>query len=289
MARDYLSLLFYFGGLISTASANDRIGVCAEDDCDHGKGVFEYENGDVYYGGFAALMRHGNGICAYNVSNETNLSGFRKYDGEWSLDLFDGKGELELVDGTTFKGFFKEGKLHGEHPSRATYGNGSFYEGQFFHGKFHGRGAWMDTDDKGTTYLGDWSNGQMHGEGVYELADGYMYNGTFVHGKRTGKAVIKYAASRGGSTVPSTYEGELVDGQRHGMGKYRESYMNGVPGAWWEYNGLWEGDEMVEKDITVNPTGSQNPDDWELGTLSDSGEPVSTAQEEEKIDTESEL
>jgi hypothetical protein len=286
LALPLLLLLLLVTAPLTTAE-NSRVGTCAEGDCDHGKGVFEYKNGDVYYGMFAAYMRHGDGLCSYNVSEgageEALGAAFRKYDGEWSLDMFDGKGQLELVDGSTYKGYFKEGVLHGDHPARQTYANGSFYEGQFQHGRKHGRGAWMDVDIRGTTYLGDWESNQMHGEGILEMQDGYMYNGTFVHGACTGHAKIRYAVAQGDSiSEPAWYDGEMVDGYRHGTGTFRMPYMNGIRGAWWEYSGLWENDEMVGKVVTQNPTGSKNPDDWDVGSLSESGEPENDLPEEEE-------
>ena len=279
-----LRLLLLPAALVSIA-ADSRVGTCSEGDCDHGKGIFEYENGDVYYGTFAAYMRHGTGICAYNVSEAGgNPTAFRKYDGEWSLDLFDGKGELEFADGTKYKGHFKEGVLHGEHPSRQTFPNGSFYEGQFILGKREGRGAWMDVNTRGTTYLGSWVANQMHGQGILEMNDGYMYNGTFVYGACTGQAKIRYSVAQGDSvSEPATYEGEMVNGARQGTGTYRQPYLNGIRGAWWEYSGLWEDDEMVGKTVTMNPHGSKNPDDWEVGSLP-SGEPESNVPEDEDIE-----
>ena len=278
-----LALLAFLRALLlatvpHTNASDSRAGTCSEGDCDHGKGVFEYENGDVYYGMFAAYMRHGSGICIFNISD------FRKYDGEWSLDMFDGKGQLELVDGSKYEGHFKEGVLHGDHPARQTYANGSFYEGQFQHGRKHGRGAWMDVDARGTTYLGEWEQNQMHGEGILEMQDGYMYNGTFVHGACTGRAKIRYAVAQGDSvSEPARFDGDMVDGFRHGTGTYRQPYMNGIRGAWWEYSGLWENDEMVGNIITQNPTGSKNPDDWEVGSLSESGEPDRSIPEEDEL------
>ena len=128
--------------------------------------------------------------------------------------------------------------MHGEHPSRQTFPNGSFYEGQFILGKREGRGAWMDVNTRGTTYLGSWVANQMHGQGILEMNDGYMYNGTFVYGACTGQAKIRYSVAQGDSvSEPATYEGEMVNGARQGTGTYRQPYLNGIRGAWWEYSG----------------------------------------------------
>tara|TARA_B110000208_G_scaffold177138_1_gene224081 strand:- start:731 stop:1111 length:381 start_codon:yes stop_codon:yes gene_type:complete len=72
-------------------AAPESLGSCAEGNCVGEVGVFEYDNGDVFYGSFAASYRHGDGIQSYNITNRS-LSAPKKYDGEWSVDIYDGKG-----------------------------------------------------------------------------------------------------------------------------------------------------------------------------------------------------
>ena len=85
-------------------------GACVEGTCDHGTGVFEYNNGDVYYGSFAGHFRMGNGIISFNTTGLSSNSS-KKYDGNWESDVYDGKGKLELIDSTVLKGRFENNVL----------------------------------------------------------------------------------------------------------------------------------------------------------------------------------
>ena len=91
-----LRLLLLPAALVSIA-ADSRVGTCSEGDCDHGKGIFEYENGDVYYGSFAAYNKSFGDTCTVPSSMVKEFSPseigelkqhFRAYDadGNGSID-----------------------------------------------------------------------------------------------------------------------------------------------------------------------------------------------------------
>ena len=164
--------------------------------------------------------------------------------------MYDGKGRLELLDGTIQKGLFKANQLHGA--ARIQYANKSFIEGNFAAGKANGRCAFMDVDVEQSSYIGDWLEGIWHGEGIYEKENGFKHNGTFVLGRMNGHAKRRYADG-------SSYEGNFMDGKRNGFGTYRVELENK---KWWKYQGQFENDEMVGEGTMTRSNGSQKKEDW---------------------------
>ena len=250
------------------------LGSCAEGQCDHGTGVFEYNNGDVYYGEFAGYHRHGNGIMSYNRTGRPEKAP-KKYDGEWQIDMFSGRGRLELIGGTLEKGMFQNGVLHGL--GRRTYKNGSWIDGSFVGGVPNGRCASIDTDLHETSYIGDWLEGIWHGQGLLEREDGFQHNGTFVLGAMTGHARRKYPAIEDEEEDEEEaqqhdavvrreqdwYEGAFVNGKREGKGTY---HVHVDAKKWWEFVGMFVNDEIKGEGTMTRSNGSQRPIDWKVKT-----------------------
>lgn len=93
----------------------------------------------------------------------------------------DGAGLYVYSNGTTYMGFFKNGKRHG--PGQLYFTNDQYYIGNFNQGVKSGLGnyAW----DEDTYYLGEWKNDEFHGKGVYKYSSnnsksGLWQNGEFV-------------------------------------------------------------------------------------------------------------
>ena len=89
-----------------------------------GKGILYFKDGDRYEGDFKGDKIEGNGIMYFSNGD--------KYDGEWKNEKMDGKGVYLYVKGGKYVGNFKEGKKEDEEGK--NYDNDGGYEV----GKFKG-------------------------------------------------------------------------------------------------------------------------------------------------------
>ncbi len=195
---------------------------CLYGNCKNGYGVFEYNNGDVYFGFFKEYKRHGYGEYKWAKSTDyytgnwdnNNRSGFGKhysktkktlYVGEWKNHVISGYGYRINSDLTTDRGLWQSGNLI----SRYNY---------FFNGKY------KDRKTQGCV-RGNCNNGY----GKYILSSNSIYQGFFINGKRL-IGEFKY-------TNGDKYEGEFnTNGKRDGTGFY--TYKNGNT-----YKGQWLNDK----------------------------------------------
>ncbi len=83
---------------------------CLSGDCENGKGIYAYSNGDRYDGEFTFGKKHGNGTYVWKDGS--------KYDGEWKIDKENGYGTYTSISGEISKGLFKNGEFIGESNDR---------------------------------------------------------------------------------------------------------------------------------------------------------------------------
>lgn len=87
-----------------------------------------------------------------------------------------------LVNGSTFKGTFKDGKKN--EFGILNFYDGNVYEGEFKNNHLDGKGK-LILSDKTTSYTGMFKNNRMHGLGVYDWGDGVrIYIGTYIKDKK---------------------------------------------------------------------------------------------------------
>ena len=72
--------------------------------------------------------------------------GYKEYDGNWSGDKMDGKGELLYCDGGKYKGDFKKDKPHGK--GVFEYSTGEVFVGSFKDGENKVEGSFRMKDGK---------------------------------------------------------------------------------------------------------------------------------------------
>ena len=140
-----------------------------------GYGTYSYSNGDMFDGYFVAGKRHGKGHYVYAGSNES-------YKGTYQEGLMHGYGHYKYADGAYYEGYFYEGmkKGNGNH----TYATGAVYSGAWCDDKPHGKGKYTFANKK--VYKGDFLDGNMHGEGMMLLPDnGGLMKVTFENGTLT--------------------------------------------------------------------------------------------------------
>ncbi|XP_075244368.1 uncharacterized protein LOC142338478 [Convolutriloba macropyga] len=129
-----------------------------------------------------SYLKHGMG--KYTYDNQ-----FFSFDGIYHYGKKDGRGRLELKDGTTIEGNFTNGEINGHFVKRwLDPGRKQLqYNGQFLKGDQHGKGVLRFRD--GSHYKGDFSYNQMHGKGVLTQLDG-TYRGSFTHNCKEGRGTF---------------------------------------------------------------------------------------------------
>ena len=192
----------------------------------HGEGICTYDNG-TYTGTLVNGERHGRG--RYEFSNGD------VYDGSWVNGQRTGSGTLRFADGGVYSGEWLKDEIH-DH-GRYRYSNGNRYDGNWEYGNRSGRGeikyrgggrfegvfqsdyptygthTWSDGDFYEGPYINEW---ERTGVGKYswvnENGDVYaVYEGDFIDGERTGSGKITHKWG-------DDYEGEFLDGEYHGRG-----------------------------------------------------------------------
>ena len=96
--------------------------------CRNGKGVYTFDDGEVYDGTFVEGKFHGKGTYIYKSG--------AKYVGEFKDGKRDGKGTYSYPTGDIYTGDFVAGKPEGK--GVYTFATGDRYEGEFKGGKRHG-------------------------------------------------------------------------------------------------------------------------------------------------------
>ena len=202
----------------------------------YGEGKFTWSDGSYYDGQYRCMRtnkitemdvpvangkRHGFGLRVF--------ANGAKYKGTWVNDKMDGPGELLQVDGAKFEGTFSNGLKHGY--GQETFGNELAITYICPAGHRH-RGVGFCRFD------GNYKRGFFHGTGVFVCQDGRQYKGDFANGKKEGYGRQEYLregdrgdlarqciGGRHSMYRIDIYEGNWLEGERHGAGKI--TYVNG--------------------------------------------------------------
>ena len=124
---------------IEFVSGRDRgatyVGPCDDDFNPHGKGIFTFDDGTVYFGEFNKGKKSGVG--------KINYADGSVYEGDFADDVPHGRGKYTMRDGVY------EGQLHYAHKKglgKMTFANGEVYEGVFNADKITGPGVLTKPD-----------------------------------------------------------------------------------------------------------------------------------------------
>ena len=211
----------------------------------HGWGRFYWKNGCSYVG--QVNVNHMSGHGTYYFSDGS------KYVGEFLDDTFDGWGRI----------YNKEGQLlyEGQHKAGAMTGQGTLY-------------LEVDNGMHGSKYIGQMVEGHRHGFGeCYDDSGQLIYSGYFEHGVECGHAIIYFNTD--GVCDGSKYVGQIVNGEKHGYGKYYDKDGNLLYEGQYEHD-IPSGYETVclELDDYYN-SGHGNEDEHDnMGNLFYSGQYV---------------
>ncbi len=204
---------------------------CVEGKCGDGTGVFVYDDGAVYSGGFSGGKRTGHGIMSFPDGSE--------FSGEWVDDSRQGKGLSLTPDGGRFDGTFREDVPDG--PGIYTFSDGRMKRVRFEKGKMirledvpfdknMGSGRYGTVTARGGLYTG-WHRGNRidgfipHGRGSIKWEDGCFYSGEWDNGKMHGRGIMKWEDG-------SSYTGQWVQGRRSGFGTYTWKSGSRYMGGW---------------------------------------------------------
>ncbi|CAF1308496.1 unnamed protein product [Rotaria sordida] len=179
-----------------------------------GVGTYQWPDGSVYQGDVYRGRRHGTGIFRHGKSPLT-------YEGDWHMGNMHGKGTLQFGrEGQNYyTGDFILNIPFGK--GRRQYSSGNLYEGMWINGKRHGYGVFSWSNGNGE-YMGQWENGVQNGHGIHiwyiiraeesQYALRNYYEGNFVDGRRHGQGTFYYSSG-------TKYIGEWKADQKHGKGK----------------------------------------------------------------------
>lgn len=170
------------------------------------------------------------------------------YSGEWSYDLFHGKGLYYWTDGTSYEGEFYCGQISGK--GTLINSSGETYVGFFVNGVKHGRGktVW----NNGDSHVGYWWDGVLSGRGIYTWKNGGVFDGKFKNNLRSGKAVEKFPEG-------SMFEGLWREGCVYGHGVFTKIDGTKVDGKWNDEKILAFRNQDIESQTLPSSSISQPP------------------------------
>ncbi|KAK1941900.1 Radial spoke head 10 B [Phytophthora citrophthora] len=196
-----------------------------------------YRNGDVYEGEFKDGHRDGFGIFTERATGST-------YEGQWMHNARHGTGIL--TSGS--KDFIYDGAW--ENDTRCGFGHCVISGGR-------------------ETYSGQWRANSFHGTGKYTDAEGSIYEGEFVRGKKhgVGKLVSSITETESDSTTQhqtEQYSGEWRDGSREGLGD--AVFADGSI-----YSGQWRNDVQDGEGTFTTTEGDRYVGQWHRGSREGAG------------------
>jgi len=190
-------------------------------DTRHGKGKFQFANGDWYDGEWVQNKAQGQGTFSTKQS---------VYKGGWNDDLKQGYGEEKYAEMNCFYvGNFRQGYRHGQ--GKITFPDANEYEGEFVSGNQEGFGTfrWKSKSKEGQCpqYTGEWSENNMHGQGRYEWPDGNSYDGHYNTNFKEGQGTF---ISKNGQRMTCIWK----DGKPNGPVVFKGPKYEAPPSIWLE-------------------------------------------------------
>ena len=136
----------------------------------HGKGIFQFKNGDIYEGDWSDGHFDGKGIFTYAKpkSPEDEVC-FAQFKGTYKAGRRS-EGTLIYANGDIFQGTFNEEGM--KDCGVQKYSNGDEFAGDFKNGA---RWQGVMKFATGEEYSGEWQNGLFHGAGKIKYETGLEY------------------------------------------------------------------------------------------------------------------
>lgn len=194
------------------------------------KNIFEappikFSSGEIYKGQWNATNNKRNGF-GISISADHNTL----FKGEWNSDKIGDFGLFLEKNGNYYLGEFKEGKFEGKGELEIV--GISRYKGDFKNDLPDGKGNFEDFENE-YEYKGDWEAGKKNGRGILEFSDKTRYEGEFKNDLYDGKGKKVFENGH-------IYEGEFKEGNMHGNGVMFVEEGIKIEGTW--DNGNLDGD-----------------------------------------------
>ncbi len=155
---------------------------------DKSKVVFPFVSGSQYKGQWDGDEKDGFGI-QINPDNT-------KYEGEWRMGKYHGRGTLWLKKGKTFNrqyvGDWSNGFMDGQGIFYCE--NSEIYRGGWLRNRKNGSGRYDYAN--GDSYFGEWINDLQDGFGTMNYANGNIFEGLWVKGNKEGPGLYYYASTK---------------------------------------------------------------------------------------------
>lgn len=154
---------------------------------------------------------------------------YKRYFGGVKNGLVGGRGKLEWADGPYYVGEFEEGMRHGEGVIKEK-DNSAVCVGHWVKDFPDGNVAMVMPDGK--IYSGCVKRGQRQGMGELSSVDGLIYEGLWKDDLPSGHGTLV--------CTDGTYEGEFVEGKRHGKGLFKFDASLSPNAEKRDYVGQWK-------------------------------------------------
>lgn len=199
--------------------------------------IKKFPNGDLYEGECRGGIPSGKGILKYANGNV--------YTGGFINGKYNGEGELRRVNGDVIKGAWIAGVKEGRFEESLNQGEDEYY-GYYENGERTGHGGLKVRGE--FVYIGEFKRNLLHGRGklTFLQRDNMSYAGQFKEGKMTGRGIITWPDGEFGDSV---YDGEVLDGKRHGFGVFTDQIKN-------KYVGDWADDMRQGEGVCVSENGA---------------------------------
>jgi hypothetical protein len=183
----------------------------------------------VIYSGYVSVAHkrpHGKGKMTWVESGDV-------YTGSVRQGLLDGFGRIRYANGDSFEGMFSKDLRNGPGVFRVKK-NGRTVDCTYKNDLPDDPNGSMTWED-GTIYVGSFVEGKRTGKAIQRFPNGVRYRGDFVAGKYHGIGICEFLDG-------SRYEGHWVKGKAHGEGKLINALGEIM------HDGKWEHDAPVYED-----------------------------------------
>jgi hypothetical protein len=217
-----------------------------------GLGILKIGQDHSYCGDFIqgkasgfGLLRRGQDLVfgEFDFETLTGVGSYSRpniqYQGSFKSGAIDGFGKFDdKTSSTAYIGYFQRGMYSGV--GKLTTPTEAF-TGSFANGKRTGVGHSTSTTN-GEEYRGYWSNDRREAFGRHQTADGRVYVGEWRQDKEHGVAFVEHRSKK------FVYLGEMVDGQRSGLGRLEHSSLT--------YTGRWKDHKKEGLGVETSSDGS---------------------------------
>jgi len=161
-----------------------------------GRGTYSYHNGDRYTGDFMDDTMNGRGAW-YWAAGDVKFEGLY-FDGEPVIldtskknmclvgDCINGQGLYVYEHGTFYLGYYKKQQINNY--GMYYYLSGDSYYGHVYHNNEEGYGVTMFIS--GDVYIGNWHDAKISGKGKYIFKNGQYYIGNWKDALRSGYGTL---------------------------------------------------------------------------------------------------